>query len=56
MSTSSDKQSVLIVEDSRTYAELLRRRIGRHLAFDVLVAPSLAATRTLLESVMKLYS
>jgi diguanylate cyclase (GGDEF)-like protein len=49
MSTSSDKQSVLIVEDSRTYAELLRRRIGRHLAFDVLVAPSLAATRTLLD-------
>ena len=49
MSTPSDKQSVLIVEDSRTYAELLRRRIGRHLAFDVLVAPSLAATRTLLD-------
>lgn len=49
MSTPSDKQSVLIVEDSRTYAELLRRRISRHLAFDVLVAPSLAATRTLLE-------
>ncbi len=50
MSTPSDKQSVLIVEDSRTYAELLRRRISRHLAFDVLVAPSLAATRTLLDS------
>jgi diguanylate cyclase (GGDEF)-like protein len=49
MSTPSDKQSVLIVEDSRTYAELLRRRISRHLAFDVLVAPSLAATRTLLD-------
>ncbi len=49
MATPSDKQSVLIVEDSRTYAELLRRRIARHLAFDVLVAPSLAATRTLLD-------
>jgi diguanylate cyclase (GGDEF)-like protein len=49
MSTSSDKQSVLIVEDSRTYAELLRRRISRHLAFNVLVAPTLAAARLLLD-------
>jgi diguanylate cyclase (GGDEF)-like protein len=49
MPTSSAKQSVLIVEDSRTYAELLRRRIGRHLAFGVLVAPSLAAARHLLD-------
>jgi diguanylate cyclase (GGDEF)-like protein len=49
MSTASDKQSVLIVEDSRTYAELLRRRISRHLAFGVLVAPTLAAARHLLD-------
>ncbi|MDX1593820.1 MAG: response regulator [Gammaproteobacteria bacterium] len=49
MSTPTEKQTVLIVEDSRTYAELLRRRIIRHLAFDVQVAGSLAAAREMLE-------
>jgi diguanylate cyclase (GGDEF)-like protein len=41
---------VLVVEDSRTYAELLRRRIVRRLGFGVLVAPSYAGAKTLLEA------
>jgi diguanylate cyclase (GGDEF)-like protein len=45
----SASQQVLIVEDSRTYAELLRRRIARHLEFGVLVAPTYADAERLLD-------
>ena len=45
-----DKQCILIVEDSRTYAELLHRQIDRQLDFEVLRAADLATARQLIET------
>ncbi|HEY5719170.1 MAG TPA: diguanylate cyclase [Gammaproteobacteria bacterium] len=42
-----EPEQILIVEDSRTYAELLRRRISQQLEFGVLVATTLAQAREL---------
>ena len=45
-----EKQCILIVEDSRTYAELLHRQINRQLDFEVLRAADLATARQLIEA------